>query len=68
MLANGSASRFPTSEKLAEVFYKAATDDKPQMRYLNSLGDRTAVHFARSHPKLLKMGILMALRRINKKR
>ncbi|SPS07127.1 SDR family NAD(P)-dependent oxidoreductase [Latilactobacillus sakei] len=68
MLNNGSASRFPTAEALAEVFYKAATDAKPKMRYLNSFSDRVAVHFARSHPKLLKMGISMAMRRINKKK
>ncbi|MDR0300635.1 MAG: SDR family NAD(P)-dependent oxidoreductase [Streptococcaceae bacterium] len=41
-----------TSEDLAKVFYKAATDEKPKMRYFNAFQDRVMTRIARVHPKL----------------
>jgi len=52
-----------TSEDLARVFYKAATDGKPQLRYWNSLGDRLMVRVAKTHPNLWRRGIDKILKR-----
>ncbi|MFD1418631.1 SDR family NAD(P)-dependent oxidoreductase [Companilactobacillus keshanensis] len=43
-----------TSEDLAKVFYKAATDIKPKRRYFNSITDHAAVAFARTMPRAYK--------------
>jgi len=67
MFSGGSANRYPTSEDLAKVFYKAATDESPKRRYFNSFTDRLTVRFARVHPQLLKTGIAIAMRRLNKR-
>lgn len=43
-----------TSEDLAKVFYKAATDVKPKRRYFNSITDHAVVAFARTLPGAYK--------------
>ncbi|WP_290123295.1 SDR family NAD(P)-dependent oxidoreductase [Lactococcus fujiensis] len=42
----------PTSADLAKIFYKAATDVKPQLRYFNAFSDKVMVKVARHHQKL----------------
>ena len=54
-----------TSADLAKVFYKAATDQKPKMRYFNSFGDRLTVYVARNHPKIFKF-ITQVTKRLSK--
>ncbi|MFC4651692.1 SDR family NAD(P)-dependent oxidoreductase [Lactococcus nasutitermitis] len=49
---SGSMGAGATSAQLAEVFYKAATDENPKHRYFHSFGDRSIVHIARAHPRL----------------
>ena len=39
-----------TAEDLAEVFYKAATDKRPKLRYFYSFGDKLFTLFARYFP------------------
>ncbi|WP_125588975.1 SDR family NAD(P)-dependent oxidoreductase [Companilactobacillus jidongensis] len=43
-----------TSEDLAKVFYRAATDLKPKRRYFNSFTDHAVVAFGRAMPGLYK--------------
>lgn len=43
-----------SSEDLAQVFYKAATDTRPKRRYFNTLSDRVMVWLARSCPRVFK--------------
>lgn len=43
-----------SSEDLAQVFYKAATDTRPKRRYFNTLSDRAMVWLARSCPRVFK--------------
>lgn len=43
-----------TSEDLAKVFYKAATDIKPKRRYFNAFSDHAIVTFARTMPNSYK--------------
>ncbi|MGO2384358.1 MAG: SDR family NAD(P)-dependent oxidoreductase [Pseudolactococcus laudensis] len=43
-----------SSEDLAQVFYKAATDIRPKRRYFNTLSDRAMVWLARSCPRVFK--------------
>lgn len=55
---------------LAEVFYKAATEIKPSLRYLHSFSDKFMVNVARKHPQVFRRAILAAMRyfeRQNKK-
>ena len=54
------------ASELAEVFYKAATDLKPSLRYLHSFGDKFMVNVARKHPKVFRKAILMAMRYFEK--
>jgi NAD(P)-dependent dehydrogenase (short-subunit alcohol dehydrogenase family) len=51
-----------TSEDLAEVFYRAATDPKPRYAYFHGTGDRLMARLARVHPKLwIRLaGVLLA--------
>ncbi|WP_268912923.1 SDR family NAD(P)-dependent oxidoreductase [Lentilactobacillus sp. SPB1-3] len=65
---NNSVSRYPTADELAETFYKAATDERPKWRYFNSLRDRLVVRFVRSHPRILKTGFKMFMRRESNKK
>lgn len=46
-----------TSDNLAEVFYKAATDIHPKRRYFNAWTDHAMVIFARTMPKAYKFAI-----------
>ncbi|HEY4399573.1 MAG TPA: SDR family NAD(P)-dependent oxidoreductase [Lactobacillaceae bacterium] len=55
-----------TSADLAKVFYKAATDQKPKMRYFNAFGDRLTVYVARNHPKIFKFIITQVTKRLSK--
>lgn len=64
---NGGSNHYPTSDDLAKVFYKAATDEKPKNRYFNSFGNRMVVHVARTHPKMLKSGLSTLMHRMSRK-
>lgn len=44
-----------TAEDLANVFYKAATDSNPKLRYFNTFSDRLSVYLSRNHPTIWKM-------------
>ncbi|WP_100489358.1 SDR family NAD(P)-dependent oxidoreductase [Sporolactobacillus pectinivorans] len=55
-----------TSDDLAKVFYKAATDSNPSRRYYHSLTDRIAVWIARNHPSLWRFGMGKIMSRINR--
>ncbi|TGA98338.1 SDR family NAD(P)-dependent oxidoreductase [Sporolactobacillus shoreae] len=55
-----------TSDDLAKIFYKAATDAKPSRRYYHSLTDRMAVRIARNHPSLWRLGMGFIVNRLNK--
>lgn len=59
LLAGNSVSA--TSEDLAKVFYRAATDVKPKYAYFNSWTDRLATHVARVHPALFGKGLELFL-------
>ncbi|MDR0846203.1 MAG: SDR family NAD(P)-dependent oxidoreductase [Lactobacillales bacterium] len=63
MLTSNESLSGATSEALAEVFYKAATDAKPKRRYFHSIGDRLMVWVARSHPRVFKKAFLTLLKR-----
>jgi NAD(P)-dependent dehydrogenase (short-subunit alcohol dehydrogenase family) len=52
-----------TSQDLAKVFYRAATDPRPKRRYLNSVGDRLIVWAARSLPGVYRRGMNAVLTR-----
>lgn len=54
----------PTSEELAQDFYKAATASKPELRYYHSIGDRMMVRVAKAHPKLWRKGLDFVLKHI----
>lgn len=41
-----------TAEDLAKLFYRAATDRHPRLRYFNRFQDRMSVYLARNHPVL----------------
>ncbi|VDG20448.1 short-chain dehydrogenase/reductase [Lactobacillus backii] [Lactiplantibacillus mudanjiangensis] len=41
-----------TAADLAVLFYRAATDNKPKLRYFNAISDRISVYVARNHPNL----------------
>lgn len=43
-----------TSQDLAQIFYQAATDKKPKLRYFNAMSDRLNVRVSKSHPRLFK--------------
>ncbi|HAP15138.1 MAG TPA: short-chain dehydrogenase/reductase, partial [Lactococcus sp.] len=47
---SGNFGSSATSADLAQVFYKAATAQKPNPRYYNTFTDRLMVHTARAHP------------------
>lgn len=51
---------------LAEVFYKAATEIKPSLRYLHSFGDKFMVNVARKHPKIFRKALLITMRYFEK--
>lgn len=55
-----------TSDDLAKIFYKAATDSNPSRRYYHSLTDRIAVRIARNHPSLWRFGMWKMMRRMGK--
>ncbi|MCF6160308.1 MAG: SDR family NAD(P)-dependent oxidoreductase [Furfurilactobacillus sp.] len=55
-----------TSEELAKVFYRAATDDRPKLRYYFSIGDRMMAHFARVHPNLFHRTVMSMVKRATK--
>ncbi|MGO2989442.1 SDR family NAD(P)-dependent oxidoreductase [Lactococcus cremoris] len=65
---SGNASVGATSLDLAELFYKAATDQNPKRRYFNSFGDRAVVHIARAHPRLFSRLATFMLNRVAKKK
>ena len=50
-----------SSEDLAQVFYKAATDARPKRRYFHAFSDRTMVWLARSCPRVFKKLFMTAL-------
>ncbi|MCL1632788.1 SDR family NAD(P)-dependent oxidoreductase [Sporolactobacillus sp. CPB3-1] len=55
-----------TSEDLAKIFYKAATDAKPSRRYYHSLADRMMVRIAKNHPSLWRFGIEKIVNRMSR--
>ncbi|KRM12630.1 short-chain dehydrogenase [Paucilactobacillus suebicus DSM 5007 = KCTC 3549] len=55
-----------TSDDLAEVFYKAATDPKPKYRYYHSIGDHLVGHIARVHQHLFKGVMTYAINKLDK--
>lgn len=55
-----------TSDDLARIFYKAATDTNPSRRYYHSLMDRIAVWIARSHPSLWRFGVRAIMKRMSR--
>ncbi|MBL3716630.1 SDR family NAD(P)-dependent oxidoreductase [Lactococcus garvieae] len=57
-----------TSADLAQVFYKAATAQKPKPRYYNTFTDRLMVHTARAHPKLYIKFFNAVLKQMGKRR
>ncbi|MFC6254275.1 SDR family NAD(P)-dependent oxidoreductase [Secundilactobacillus hailunensis] len=62
MLTNSEA----TSEDLAKVFYRAATDRHPKRRYYFSLTDRMVSRFARNHPGIFHEGMSLIVRRLTR--
>ena len=50
-----------SSEDLAQVFYKAATDARPKRRYFHAFSDRAMVWLARSCPRVFKKAFMTAL-------
>ena len=50
-----------SSEDLAQVFYKAATDARPKRRYFHAFSDRAMVWLARSCPRVFKKLFMTAL-------
>ena len=50
MVSNVGSHSSATSEDLAKVFYRAATEEKPKLRYYFSFSDRMTSHIARVHP------------------
>ena len=50
-----------SSEDLAQVFYKAATDTRPKRRYFHAFSDRAMVWLARSCPRVFKKLFMTAL-------
>lgn len=56
-----------SSESLAALFYKAATDKRVKRRYFHSLSDRTLVWLARSHPNLFKKGFEAVFKYLGKR-
>ncbi|AYG01445.1 SDR family NAD(P)-dependent oxidoreductase [Lactococcus allomyrinae] len=67
-LSGESLGAGATSLQLAELFYKAATDEKPKRRYFHSMGDRAIVHIARAHPKLFIRVLTLILNRTGKQK
>lgn len=73
-LANGMVSLFgrmggrssATSGDLAQLFYKAATDKRPQRRYFHSLSDRLMGHFSRVHLSTFHAAMNIATKRLLK--
>lgn len=62
LLTNSSA----TSEDLAKVFYRAATDRKPKRRYYFALTDRMVTRFARNHSGMLHSALTRLTARLTK--
>ena len=50
-----------SSEDLAQVFYKAATDARPKRRYFHAFSDRAMVWLAISCPRVFKKAFMTAL-------
>ncbi|MCL2112480.1 SDR family NAD(P)-dependent oxidoreductase [Lactococcus protaetiae] len=67
-LSGESLGTGATSLQLAELFYKAATDEKPKHRYFHSMSDRAIVHIARAHPKLFLRVLTLILNRMGKQK
>lgn len=57
-----------SSADLAKDFYKAATDEKPKLRYFHSMGDRAVVRLGKSHPVLYKRILKIVLNRLGKRK
>lgn len=55
-----------TSEDLAKVFYKAATDANPKRRYFNSFGDHMFVATARHFPRIYRSITTRMVNRLEK--
>lgn len=67
-LSGESLGAGATSLQLAELFYKAATDEKPKHRYFHSMSDHAIVHIARAHPKLFLRVLTLLLNRMGKQK
>lgn len=65
---SGNFGSSATSADLAQVFYKAATAQKPKPRYYNTFTDRLMVHTARAHPKLYIKFFNAVLKQMGKRR
>lgn len=52
-----------TSQDLARLFYKAATDSKPKLRYFNNFADHSMVFVARTFPTLWRNIVQRILRK-----
>lgn len=57
-----------TSQDLAQLFYRAATDRRPKRRYYHSVFDRFVVREARHHLNAYGTMMNLAVRRIVKNR
>ncbi|SJZ80145.1 Short-chain dehydrogenase [Pilibacter termitis] len=55
-----------TSEKLAQLFYKAATTSKPKSRYFYSFSDRIMVAIERIFPRLYRFSLEKIIQRAKK--
>lgn len=62
MLKNAEA----TSEDLAKVFYRAATERHPKRRYYFGLTDRMLARFARNHPGMFHEGMSLIVGRLTR--
>ncbi|HCN74342.1 SDR family NAD(P)-dependent oxidoreductase [Pseudolactococcus plantarum] len=56
-----------SADKIAALFYKAATDQRVKGRYFNSVADKMTVWFARSHPYLFNKTLGLMLKRVSRR-
>ena len=66
--SDGSFANGATSRDLAQVFYAAATDRNPKLRYFNSLGDRVMVRVGKAHPQIYRSILNRVMKRMLKKK
>ncbi|MDR0200424.1 MAG: SDR family NAD(P)-dependent oxidoreductase [Streptococcaceae bacterium] len=61
-----SGSGGATSADLAALFYQAATDAKPKLRYFNAFSDRMMVRVGKAHPRIFRKVMGSMIKRFSK--